>query len=291
MYQQQMYMQQQQEQMRRMAYEQDILRQEVEKQKRERMELEKKRQKASERREISSRDRERDALALLSAFEKSTGSGGGGRGLDDLLGDISRPPSKPSIPKRMETPITHGYQGQQPPMIHHSQSYTPNTFQQTANMMFNSPNYYSPYGGGGGGGGSNPYQQQPTQPFTYPGTMNGGSDMNFIMKLLEMVKGEQDSKPKRNKLSDMMMNSLEKQNQILTSLAKNITEEKEDRTHAENKDLERKIKKLELESEMKKHHLIEQNTWDRLANNFNSKTNILDEILISIIIQRATSTI
>lgn len=273
MYQQQMYMQMQEEQMRRMAYEQEILRREVERQKKEKMELEKWQPKHGHR-ELRSRDRERDALALLGAFEKinTKGRNNDYRGLDDFFEEKShekmQPKRPPSIKEEIETPKRRGGShserrggslGERKPHMQSTPNFTPNKFQQNASMMLNSPIYYPPFG-------ANPYQNPINM-----GNNPGGplADYNFILKLLELTKN--DSKPKSNRISEMLKSSLDKQNQILESMASNLANEKEEHYSAENRELERQIKVLELESETKKRNLFDSGPgqWETRTNNFN----------------------
>lgn len=242
-----MYIKQQEEQMQRVMYEQEILRKELEQQRLERMEWERRRRKEIDRTKIESRDRERNALAMLNAFERAAAGSGDH---DDILSAFTSPRKKHDrYPANMPEPSFEH-------LRHRAPNFIPNAFQKTANMML-SPSYGSPY-------------------HVPPSGGLGGSSIDsnlVIMKLLDMIK-EDHSKPKKNKLSDMMMNSLERQNQVLISLAKNMGDEKEDKTYAENKNLERKIRKLEMQTGSKRVDVEQQNTMDRLANNFNSNQSL-----------------
>ena len=239
-YQQQMYMRQYEEQMRRMAYEQETLRRELEQQKKERLEMEKKMQK--KRTELDSRDRERNALAMINAFEKSAGLGGD-RGFGDFFREFGGAPP----PIKAETPIaTKGMRGSL------DINPSPNTFQKTASMMI-SPNYG---GGPQGMGGYQPFQPQATQrqQQQIPANNNGLSDPNFILKLLELVKKNKEPPPQKSHLSEMISASLEKQNMILSALARGVAGGgvEDETSYNEKKSLERKIAQLEMELELKR---------------------------------------
>ncbi len=73
------------------------------------------------------------------------------------------------------------------------------------------------------------------------------------------------------KTAEILMSSLEKQNQILAELTGSINKDRDYRVVQEAKEIENKIKQLEFESQAKQHQLYNQNTLDILSQNYNSK--------------------
>ena len=129
-------------------------------------------------------------------------------------------------------------------------------FQSAANLLMNpiSPAGYHP-----NGNMFQPmYQQQPMQgidpytglPIAYP---------------QETKKVDSNSKT-----AEILMSSLEKQNQILAELTGSINKDRDYKVIQEAKEIENKIRQLEFESQAKQHQLFSQNTFDALSQNYNS---------------------
>jgi len=126
-------------------------------------------------------------------------------------------------------------------------------FQSAANMLINpmTPGQY------GGGYNFDPYTGMP---------LGGGGGYPPEMQSPQPMK-----KPEGNKTAEILMSSLEKQNQILAELTGSINKDRDYRVVQEAKEIENKIKQLEFESQAKQHQLYNQNTLDILSQNYNSK--------------------
>ena len=100
-------------------------------------------------------------------------------------------------------------------------------------MLGNNPSY-------GGYYNPNPFMSMSMTPTTSP------QDMFFMLLLSQKL----ESSKKPDKASEMILQSLEKQNQILAQLATKISKEKDVDEYLQARELERKIKTLETESSL-----------------------------------------
>lgn len=132
-------------------------------------------------------------------------------------------------------------------------------------MMINSKSTqdtYNPYGQDPYNGYGSQQQQQPS-----------GQDMYYTMLMNEKMQREEKKNEYTSKTSEILMQSLDKQNQILAKLASNIGKERDDKITQEAKEIEYRIKQLEFETQAKQHQLFSQNLFDNLSTNYNSNLN------------------
>jgi hypothetical protein len=119
----------------------------------------------------------------------------------------------------------------------------------------------------------NPYYQQPPPSYPPPGygysqppptypDMYGSRDR-------DRDRERDRDRTEREKATELLMASLEKQNQILARLAGNIGKERDGKTSLEAIDLENKIKKMEMEAQLKEHQLFKQSNLEALTGNYN----------------------
>ena len=115
----------------------------------------------------------------------------------------------------------------------------------------------------------------PTSPGYYGGVMPYGYQQPvqgmdpYGMGGYPIMMAPQEQK-KESKTAEILMASLEKQNQILAGLTNNINLEKDYKSLQEAKEIENKIKQLELESQAKQYQMFTQDNMDVLGKNYNS---------------------
>lgn len=73
-----------------------------------------------------------------------------------------------------------------------------------------------------------------------------------------------------SRTAEILMASLEKQNQILSDLTGSINKDRDSKVTYEAKEIENKIKQLEFESQAKQYQLFNHNILDALSKNYNS---------------------
>lgn len=73
-----------------------------------------------------------------------------------------------------------------------------------------------------------------------------------------------------SRTAEILMASLEKQNQILSDLTGSINKDRDTKVVQEAKEIENKIKQMEFESQAKQYQLFNHNILDALSKNYNS---------------------
>jgi len=153
-----------------------------------------------------------------------------------------------------------------------------NPFVNNANNIMNSvspPSY---------GGNMDPYQGY-SQNMGYGGSpgFNMGNnystpqltaqDMYYMMLLQEKAQNQENKKKNdpTSKTAELLMQSLDRQNQMLAQLAGNIGKERDEKLAMEAKEIENKIRLLEFETQAKQHQLFSQNIFENLSKNYNRK--------------------
>ncbi len=97
-------------------------------------------------------------------------------------------------------------------------------------------------------------------------------DLYYMMLLQEKTQNQENRRKNdpSTKTAELLMQSLDRQNQMLAQLAGNIGKEKDEKLALEAKEIENKIKLLEFETQAKQHQLFSQNVFENLSKNYNS---------------------
>lgn len=110
-------------------------------------------------------------------------------------------------------------------------------------------------------------------PISSPMGMYGGAGANdptFLLKLLEIVASDKKKDSSGSKLSNMLAQSLEKQNQILQNMTQTLANtESESKISKETEELRHKINKLKLEAKMQTEKFKETDITNK-TKDFNS---------------------